>query len=128
MKTMTQRFDSCLVWYAGVFGSLLLIFVISYIVDTIRLANTWNEAYTLAAKLGYTPLPRMPSPPLLSPEGRPGYSCTIIMPSGRSSGVHPIVVILTGRFANSAGMGGGGGGCQPQPVSSKAKLTNDATH
>ncbi len=55
MKTMTQRFDSCLVWYAGVFGSLLLIFVISYIVDTIRLANTWNEAYTLAAKLGYTP-------------------------------------------------------------------------
>ncbi len=42
MKTMTQRFDSCLVWFGGVVGSLLLIFVISYIVDTIRLANTWN--------------------------------------------------------------------------------------
>ena len=52
---MTQRLDSCLIWFGGVFGSLLLIFVISYIVDTIRLANAWNEAYTLAAKLGYTP-------------------------------------------------------------------------
>ncbi len=55
MKTMTQRFDSCLVWFGGVVGSLLLIFVISFVVDTIRLSNAWNEAYTLAAQLGYTP-------------------------------------------------------------------------
>jgi hypothetical protein len=55
MNRTTQRLDSCLVWFGGVFGSLLLIFVISYIVDTIRLANAWNEAYALAAQLGYTP-------------------------------------------------------------------------
>ena len=55
MQTTIRRLDSCLAWYAGVFGSLLLIFGISYIVDTIRLANAWNEAYTLAAKLGNTP-------------------------------------------------------------------------
>ena len=55
MNSTTQRLDSCLVWFGGVVGSLLLIFVISYIVDTIRLANAWNEAYTLAAQLGYTP-------------------------------------------------------------------------
>ena len=55
MQTTIRRLDSCLVWFAGVVGSLLLIFVISYIVDTTRLANAWNEAYTLAAQLGYTP-------------------------------------------------------------------------
>ena len=55
MNRTTQRLDSCLVWFGGVFGSLLLIFVISYIVDTVRLANAWNEAYALAVKLGYTP-------------------------------------------------------------------------
>src|SRR5690606_32252697 len=36
------------------------------------------------------------------------------MPGGRSSAVHPIVITLTGNFANSSGTGGGGGGCQPQ--------------
>ena len=55
MNRTTQRLDSCLVWFGGVFGSLLLIFVISYIVDTIRLSNAWNEANALATQLGYTP-------------------------------------------------------------------------
>ncbi|MBE2238930.1 MAG: hypothetical protein IAE81_14155, partial [Caldilineaceae bacterium] len=54
MQTTTKRLDSCLVWFAGVSGSLLLIFVISYAVDMWRLAKAWNEAYTLAAQLGYT--------------------------------------------------------------------------
>ena len=51
---------------------------------------------------------------LLSSAGKKGYSKALTMPGGRSSAVHPIVITLTGNFANSSGTGGGGGGCQPQ--------------
>jgi hypothetical protein len=55
MKIKPQPPRSCLGWFAWVFGILLVLFAISYAIDMIRLANAWNEAYTLAAQLGYTP-------------------------------------------------------------------------
>jgi hypothetical protein len=55
MKIKPQPPRSCLGWFAWVFGILLVLFAISYTIDMIRLTNAWNEAYALAAQLGYTP-------------------------------------------------------------------------
>ncbi len=55
MKLKPQRPRSCLGWFAWVFAILLMLFAISYNIDMWRLTSAWNEAYTLAVKLGYTP-------------------------------------------------------------------------
>jgi hypothetical protein len=55
MKIKPQPPRLCLGWFAWVFGILLVLFAINYAIDMIRLANAWNEAYTLATQLGYTP-------------------------------------------------------------------------
>ena len=55
MKIKPQRPRSCLGWFAWLFGILFVLFAISYNIDMWRLTSAWNEAYTLAVKLGYTP-------------------------------------------------------------------------
>lgn len=55
MKIKPHRPRSCLGWMGWVFGILLVLFAISYSIDMVRLTSAWNEAYTLAAQLGYTP-------------------------------------------------------------------------
>ena len=55
MKIKPHRPRSCLGWLGWVFASLLILFALSYAIDMIRLTNAWNEAYALAAQLGYTP-------------------------------------------------------------------------
>ena len=55
MKIKPHRPRSCLGWFAWVFASLLVLFAISYTIDMWRLADAWQQADTLAAKLGNTP-------------------------------------------------------------------------
>lgn len=55
MQTTVQRHNTCLGWFFGVFGSLLLLFALSYIIDLWRLADARQQADALAASLGNSP-------------------------------------------------------------------------
>ncbi len=55
MQTTVQRHNTCLGWFFGVFGSLLLLFALSYIIDLWRLADARQQANALAASLGNSP-------------------------------------------------------------------------
>jgi len=55
MKIKPQRPHSCLGWFAWVFGILLVLFAVSYSIDMVRLTIARQQAYMLAAQLGYTP-------------------------------------------------------------------------
>ncbi len=54
MDTNPNNPRSCSGCFAWGFGILLALFVLNYAIDMARLLSAWNEAYTLAAQLGYT--------------------------------------------------------------------------
>ena len=55
MKSKADDLRSCSGCLAWVSGILLALFVLNYVIDMARLLSAWNEAYALAAQLGYTP-------------------------------------------------------------------------